>query len=294
MKKKIQIIVLISMFLILTSCVGISTGYGLIKNQSSAIFSYYPESYDFGDMQKNQVNSITIVNITVNQAWDLLNDISNGIQIPIDVRLDPGWVAAHIDTPYPENAKHHCHCEWDDPTILQDFLDLYQGKEIILYCDDGSESIEAANILVAHDFTGFIYNMVGGIDAWIQAGYPTKANTPPNKPEISGKNKGKPGQEYTYTFTATDIDEDMIYYYINWSDSTTIQLHGPYHSGEAVTLKHTWSEKGTYTVKAQTWDAYFFKSDWETLEVTMLKTSNTIFYQLLLRLFEKTYLFFLF
>jgi len=293
MKKKIQIIILISIFLTSTNFINISTANNLLTNNSNTLLAYYPESHDIGDIQKSQVNIITIINITVNEAWNFLNDVSNGIQTPIDVRLDPGWVAAHINTPYPENAKHHCHCAWDDPTVLQDFLDLYQGKEIILYCDDGRESIEAANTLVSHNFIGVIYNMIGGINAWIQAGYPTKANTPPNKPDISGKNNGKPGQEYSYTFTATDDDEDIIYYYINWSDSTTIQLHGPYHSGEAVTFKHTWSEKGTYTVKAQTLDAYFFKSDWAILEINIPKTSNTIFYKFFLRLFEKTYLSFI-
>ena len=293
MKKKIQIIVLICMFLISTSCVGISTGNDPIKNKSGAMLSYFPESYDFGDMQKSQVNSITIVNITVDKTWDLLNDISNGIQIPIDVRYDPEWVAAHIDTPYPENPKHHCTCAWEDPTVLQDFMDLYQGKEIILYCNDGSRSIDAASTLVTHNFNGVIYNMVGGINAWIQAGYPTKADAPPSMPVISGESNEKFGKEYPYTFTATD-DEDTIYYYINWSDSTTIQLVGPYHSGEAVILNHIWSEKGTYTIKAQSRDAYFLKSDWGSLEVTMPKTGNTIFYQLLLRLFEKIHLFFLF
>ena len=152
-----------------------------------------------------------VTNLTVQEAWDLLNDVSNGIQIPIDVRYDHEWVAAHIDTSYPENPKHHCKCAWEDPSILQDFLDLYDDKEIILYSNNGIRSTEAANTLVTHNFNGFVYNMVDGLDAWIQAGYPTKANSPPNMPIISGESKVKAGQEYQYTFNATDIDEDMIY-----------------------------------------------------------------------------------
>lgn len=293
MKKKIQIIVLISMFVISTSCIGISTGKSSIKNQSSAILPYYQESYDFDDMQKNQVNSISITNITINEAWDLLNDISNGIQIPIDVRYDHEWVAAHINTPYPENPKHHCYCEMeDDLNVLQDFMDLYQGKEIILYCDDGSRSIDTANLLVAHNFIGIIYNMVGGMNAWIQAGYPTKANSPPNKPVISGKTNGNAEQEYSYTFTTTDSDEDKIFISINWGDGTIVEEFGPYTSGEAVILKHMWSEKGTYTIKAKARDIYNLESSEATLEVSMPKTVNSIYYQLLLKLFEKIYFFF--
>lgn len=37
--------------------------------------------------------------ISVDEAWALLNNASNGIQIPIDVRTDPEWIPEHIDTP---------------------------------------------------------------------------------------------------------------------------------------------------------------------------------------------------
>jgi rhodanese-related sulfurtransferase len=234
-------------------------------------------------------------NITVEQAWDLLTNTSNGIQIPIDVRYDYEWAQAHIDTPSPENPKHHCSCALStDEAILQAFIDLYQGKEIILYCLGGSRSTAVANLLVEHNFTGIIYNMLGGIDAWILAGYPTKANSPPSIPIISGEKKGKVGEEYYYTFTTTDVDSDDVYYYVNWSDNTSNQLIGPYHSGEEAILNHTWSEKGTYTVKVKARDIYGSESDYATLEIKMPKTGNTIFYQLLLRIFEKIHFFFLF
>ena len=43
--------------------------------------------------------------INVNEAWNLLNDTSNGIQIPIDVRTNNEWKSEHILTPKPENPK---------------------------------------------------------------------------------------------------------------------------------------------------------------------------------------------
>ena len=49
-------------------------------------------------------------NITVEQAWNFLTNTSNGIQIPIDVRYDNEWAVEHIDTPAPENPRHHCVC----------------------------------------------------------------------------------------------------------------------------------------------------------------------------------------
>jgi len=226
-------------------------------------------------------------NITVEQAYNFLTNTSNGIQIPIDVRYDFEWAQAHIDTPSPENPKHHCLCAWSNETVLQEFMELYQGKEIIIYCKAGGRSTTATNMLVEHNFDGIIYNMLGGIDAWILAGYPTKANTPPNIPVINGEKRGKPGEEYQYNFTTSDIDQDDVYYYVNWSDNTSNQLVGLYHSGEEVTLSHIWSEKGTYTVKVKARDIYGAESDYATLEIKMPKTGNTVFHQILLRIFEK-------
>jgi rhodanese-related sulfurtransferase len=234
-------------------------------------------------------------NITVQQAYTLLTSTANGIQIPIDVRYDNEWAADHIDTPAPENPRHHCACSLSaDEAVLQAFIELYQGKEIILYCSDGSRSLAIANLLVEHSFNGTIDIMIGGIDAWILAGYPTKANTPPNIPVITGETRGKTGQKYLYNITTTDVDSDDVYYYVNWSDNSSNQLIGPYHSGDVVTLSHNWSEKGTYLVKVKARDIYGSESDYATLEIKMPKTSASIVYQLLFRIFEKIHVFFLF
>ena len=229
-------------------------------------------------------------NITVEQAYSLLTNTSNGIQIPIDIRTNSEWAVAHIDTPAPENPQHWPYLQ--DGVNLTEFMEQYRGKEIVLYCKAGSRTLKAANLLVANNFDGVIYFMLGGNDAWTLAGYPTKANTPPNTPMITGDTKGKPGEEYHYTVTVTDVDSDDIYYYVNWSDNTTNQLVGPYHSGEEATLNHTWSEKGTYTLKIKARDIYGSESDYATLEIKMPKTGTTIFHQLLLRFFEKIHFLF--
>ncbi len=48
-------------------------------------------------------------------------------------------------------------------------LASYNDTEIIVYCRSGSRSLEASNTLVANNFSK-IYNMLGGITAWIAAG----------------------------------------------------------------------------------------------------------------------------
>ena len=46
----------------------------------------------------------------------------------------------------------------------------YNDTEIIVYCRSGSRSLQASYILVANNFSK-IYNMLGGIDTWVGAGY---------------------------------------------------------------------------------------------------------------------------
>jgi len=94
-------------------------------------------------------------------------------------------------------------------------------------------------------------------------------NSPPNKPTITGPNEGKPDHICTYTVTATDPDSDKIDGYINWGDNTTTGWFGPYDSGEAFTANHTWSEKGTYTVRVKVRDEHGAESDWANMTVEM-------------------------
>ena len=115
--------------------------------------------------------------ISVHKAHDMLTSTANGIQIPIDVRTDEEWNEERIDTPEPENPVHYCLDLLQDPTGLQEFVDEYDDKEIIFYCKAGGRSNDAVDILiekiVLNEFDGTIHNMIGGIDAWKDAGYPT-------------------------------------------------------------------------------------------------------------------------
>ncbi len=127
------------------------------------------------------------IDITVEEAWDFLSDTSNGIQVPIDVRTLLEWKNEHIHTPPPENPKHHCLDDLEDEEKLQEFMDLYKGEELIIYCHSGGRSVNAANILVENSFSGTIYNMLGGIITWKAEGFPTIINQPPDVTLINPK-----------------------------------------------------------------------------------------------------------
>lgn len=62
-------------------------------------------------------------------------------------------------------------------------------------------------------------------------------------------------------------NEDDVYYYIEWGDNDIAEWIGPYNPGKEITLSHTWSEQGIYTIKAK--DIYDAEGIWTYLEVTM-------------------------
>ena len=214
--------------------------------------------------------------ITADEAWNLVSDTANGIQIPIDVRTDPEWINEHIDAPSPEHARHHCKCEWENEAILQEFISLYEGKEIILYCKSGGRSTSAANTLIENDFDGTIYNMIGGITYWKNNGYPTVGNRPPETPQINGPNNGEPGQDYNFTITTNDPDNDIVYYYINWDDGESEIYETAYNSGEEIIFTHSWESRGIYNIEIKARDTYFEESEWESFEITISSTDLEI------------------
>ena len=94
-------------------------------------------------------------------------------------------------------------------------------------------------------------------------------NEPPYAPLISGPSSGRAGEEYTYSFSASDPDGDDVYYYIDWGDGDTVEWIGPYESDVIIELSHTWADEDTYTISARAKDVWGDIGDWGYLEVEM-------------------------
>ena len=110
-------------------------------------------------------------------------------------------------------------------------------------------------------------------------------NDPPLAPEISGQTQGKPGVEYEYTFTASDPDDDDLYYNVSWEGcGSETQTYGPYLSGEEVKISHSWREQGIYMICAKARDVYGVEGPEGTLEVTMPRIKNNVGNQLMQRI----------
>ncbi len=98
----------------------------------------------------------------------------------------------------------------------------------------------------------------------------------PSTPVITCPEQVASEEQTSVTVTATDPDEDQLYYLINWDDGTTKEWIGPYPSGEPVTVAHTWSEPKTYRISVQAKDHYETTSEksYHTLEVTNSEPQN--------------------
>jgi outer membrane protein assembly factor BamB len=116
-------------------------------------------------------------------------------------------------------------------------------------------------------------------------GHGENVNNPPNSPIITGPNSGKTGETYPYSFTATDPDNDDISYYIDWGDGSNSSWQGPYSSGTGISLSHSWSNDGSFSIKAKAKDSQGSESTYATLQVTMPKNKlfqHSLFFEKLL------------
>jgi len=101
-------------------------------------------------------------------------------------------------------------------------------------------------------------------------------NLPPDAPTIDGPPSGKTNVEYEYTFVTADSEEDDVSYFVDWDDNTTSDWTDYVTSGTEIILIHSWSEQGTYIVKAKARDALGAESDWSKFEVCIPRNKASV------------------
>lgn len=104
----------------------------------------------------------------------------------------------------------------------------------------------------------------------------TVHDTAPTLPSIQGPVQGKIRVSYPYTFMSMDLENDEVFYFVDWGDGTNSSWVGPSASNEAITLSHTYQKKGSYLIKVKARDVFYAESDWGTLEVSMPKLSSSL------------------
>jgi rhodanese-related sulfurtransferase len=134
--------------------------------------------------QSKQIKSTMsgYIDITPNEAWEMMSTSEDGVQIPIDVRRLDEYINERIILPDTDEFIRWFpyELESDGPGpiknegfLLQFFMNLYKDKEIIIYCRTGRRTGISAQILVDNGFSVIVYNVVGGISAWKTVGLPT-------------------------------------------------------------------------------------------------------------------------
>ena len=101
----------------------------------------------------------TYVDVTVSEAKTMID--SNPLLTILDVRTQNEYNSGHI-----RNTELIPHTE-----IKARTSELDEDREILVYCRSGGRSASASQILVDHGFTQ-VYNMLGGILAWMDEDYP--------------------------------------------------------------------------------------------------------------------------
>jgi len=152
------------------------------------------------------------------------------------------------------------------------------GGDIIAVNPDGTEKWRKriANLWVdsspciGEDGTVYIGSSYDMGKGYLHAFGTVESNDPPNTPTISGTINGKVREEYYYTFTSIDPDNNPVSYYIDWGDDTTTETMD-FASGEQGSASHIYNARGEYTIKAKARDTLGEESDWATLEVSMPK-----------------------
>jgi len=102
-------------------------------------------------------------NVGVDKAYDMITDDSLPDLVILDVRYQHEYDMGHLHDAILIPS--------DELETRIGELEGYKNHEIIVYCRSGYRSQIASEILSNHGFTK-VYNMIGGILAWIEAGYP--------------------------------------------------------------------------------------------------------------------------
>jgi len=109
-------------------------------------------------------NQVTILNISVSQAFELIQDNQyNENFIILDVRSPLGYQETHL-----ENTVN---IDYYSENFQNNLAEMDKNKKYLVYCHSGNRSAQATNIMINMGFNK-VYNMLGGISAWISAGYP--------------------------------------------------------------------------------------------------------------------------
>lgn len=150
----------------------------------------------------------------------------------------------------PDNDKVRYGWDWTGDGVVDEWTGFFESGELVtlshMYPTAGTYYIK----VMAEDEHGAQSAFSESKKIEIFGG------NPPNKPATPiGPRWGRIGVTYSYISWAIHPDGNDVEYLFDWGDGTNSGWIGPYHSGDAVTVSHTWSHRGSFPIKVQARDA---------------------------------------
>jgi outer membrane protein assembly factor BamB len=181
-----------------------------------------------------------------------------------------------------------CHSA-EDIIIFGTHIGDYEGGEIIVVNPDGTERWRK---MIANEYIdsapaigkdGTIYvgsasEKSGENYGYLHAFGTVESNNPPEMKTIEGRLQAEINTFHKYSFSASDPDNNPVGYFVDWGDGSTSGWTMDYEPDMKASLWHEWKEEGNYTIKVKARDSVGAESDWISLEVTMPKSHNPIWW----------------
>ncbi len=102
--------------------------------------------------------------------------------------------------------------------------------------------------------------------------FTTKANSPPAKPSINGPSSGNTGSLLTFRASSTDPDGDKIKYGFDWNGDGIVDVWSSlFNSGQTADISHSWSNEGTFHVRAKAQDEHGAESGWSDEKTVVIQ-----------------------
>jgi hypothetical protein len=81
-------------------------------------------------------------------------------------------------------------------------------------------------------------------------------NGQPTKPTITGDHKGKPDNEYTFTASSSDPDDQQIFYMWDWGDGNYSEWI------DTPKASYSWATEDNFEIRVLVKDFYGYESEW--------------------------------
>lgn len=119
--------------------------------------------------QKKEENPSGFENVSVQEAKEM---VEKGDVFVLDVRTPAEFNSSHIEGANLIPVSNTSGSNLSPDNLLKARInEVPNNKKILVYCRTGHRSNTASSMLVNAGYSQ-VYNMVGGITSWIDAGYP--------------------------------------------------------------------------------------------------------------------------